>query len=77
MTVEIEVGGERATIKDYRWKCKDDLLRKLLQGMLDPGGPSPSQPHPDYEAAVEAVRALGGKVLTTEPEPGPADGVVY
>ena len=76
MTAMIEVGGVIATIENYHWRSVDEILARGLNLRLDPLGPSGSDPNPDYTAALAAVEALGGEVVSydkTEYE----EGVIY
>jgi hypothetical protein len=72
----IRTGRDRATIDGYEWASENLALQGLLNAMLDPIGPSGSDPNPDYHAALAAVEALGGEVISydkTEYE----EGVIY
>lgn len=63
MMVKVQVGGIIATIKNYKWTSDNKHLEGALNAMLDPYGPSGSDPYPDLTAATEAVERLGGKVM--------------
>lgn len=74
-TIRLEDGAE-ATINFYQWACEDVQLCDMLEFFLDPLGPSGSDPNSDYHAAVAAVEALGGEIVSydkTEYE----EGVIY
>lgn len=76
MTAKIRTIGTEATIDNYKWTSKDKALEGALNAMLSPYGPLGSDPNPDYTAAQEAVKALGGEVIEfTESEFDPE--VVY
>ena len=62
--VKVSVAGFPAQIDSYRWTSKDKALERLLNSMLPAGGPSGSDPNPDYTAALDAVARLGGEVLS-------------
>jgi len=63
MTAKIRTIGTEATIDNYKWTSKDKALEGALNAMLSPYGPLGSDPNPDYTAAQEAVKALGGEVI--------------
>ena len=67
MSVTIEALGIKAIINEYIWKSKDKRFEVMLNSMLDPGGPSGSDPDPDYTTALEAINRFGGKILAHEP----------
>lgn len=67
--VKIKIGDTEATIENYEWSCKDKLLRQVLNGMLDPLGPSGADPYPDLTAAREAVAKLGGEIVEYDEQP--------
>ena len=76
MSAIIRTGRDRATIDGYAWASENLALQGLLNAMLDPLGPAGSDPNPDYHAALAAVEALGGEVVSydkTEYE----EGVIY
>lgn len=60
--VTVDFVGTIATIDGLEWSCEDDSLRSLLNAMLDPLGPSGSDPDPDHTAAMDAAEKLGGKI---------------
>lgn len=73
MSATIKVKGITATITDGVWKCKDEILSGLLISFV-------TEQHPynnaDYESAQEAVKQLGGEIVSyTNPENDP--DVVY
>ena len=67
MAATIEARGMTATVDGYQWSSSDERFAELLQYMLDPLGPSGSDPNPDYHAALAAVEALGGEVVSYDP----------
>ena len=64
MAAVVEINGMRAKIDGYRWVSGDSQLLTVLPLLLDPLGPSGSDPNPDYHAALAAVEALGGEVVS-------------
>lgn len=76
MTATIKVGQSIARVESYQWASEDSRLLRFLNTLLDPLGPSGSDPNPDYHAALAAVEALGGEIISydkTEYE----EGVIY
>ena len=63
MMVKVEIAGNTATIKNYVWTSDNKHLKDALNAMLDPYGPSGSDPYPDLTAATEAMERLGGEVV--------------
>ena len=63
MTAKIRMGGTEATIDGYKWTSEDKALEGALNAMLEVSEVWGSDPNPDYTAAHEAVKALGGEVL--------------
>lgn len=64
--VTVNIGGDIATIDGYEWQSTNEALQDLLNGMLDPLGPSGADPNPDLTAAQAAIAALGGKVTQAD-----------
>lgn len=65
MTVRVRFeDGEEAEIDQYQWKTKRATFQKLLNSFLDPGGPSGSDPDPDYTAAQAMIKHFGGQVIS-------------
>ena len=60
-----------AVIDGYQWASKDKKLEEALNLMLDPDGPSGADPRPDWNAAKEAIKRLGGEIIKSEPRPYP------
>ena len=72
MSATIRIGIIEATIDGYQWTSKNKALKNMLNAMLDPDGPSGSDPNPDETAALEAAELIGGEVVradTAEYEP--------
>lgn len=63
MSATIQIADIKATINNYKWRCKNKHYERLLNSMLNDGGPSGSDPNPDYNAALLAVKMIGGKVI--------------
>jgi len=73
MSATIQIGLIEATVDGYRWECKEHWLKRVLNAMLDPHGPSGADPNPDLHAAREAVKVFGGQIVSydeTEYDPG-------
>jgi len=64
MSATIRIENVEATISEYVWSCEDATLKAVLNGLLDPLGPSGADPAPDLHAAQAAVEALGGEVVS-------------
>lgn len=79
MPFQIELGGIPATVKDREWTCADASTLKLLNTLIDPRGPSASDPNPDRTLAHLAVSRWGATLISQDkpdpstPEP---DGLV-
>lgn len=76
MTAIVEINGKRAVVKDYHWSSADEALATMLNALLNPNGPSGADPNPDGTAAEEAVKRLGGRIISVD-ETESEDGVVY
>ena len=63
MSATVRIGDATATITDWVWMASDSRLEGVLNGLLDPAGPSGSDPHPDLHAAQDAVEQIGGEVI--------------
>lgn len=74
--VKVEIAGITATIENYEWKSDNKSLEGALNSMLDPYGPSGSDPYPDLTAATEAMERLGGEVVEYD-EPKDEGDKVY
>jgi len=66
MSATIRIGNVEATIKEYVWSCEDAAVEAVLNGMLNPLGPSGADPAPDLHAAQVAVEVLGGEVVSSD-----------
>lgn len=76
MSATILMNGKVASIVDWRWESEDVALAKYLNSLLDPYGPSPSNPQPDINEAHRVVELFGGEVLKEVPSISEPD-VVY
>jgi len=65
MAAKVKVLPEEvvAECRGYHWTSTDKDIEGYLNSLLDPWGPSGSDPNPDYTAALQAVELLGGKVV--------------
>jgi hypothetical protein len=63
MAATVEIDGQKATIEEYEWSG-DEPLSTMLNLLLDPLGPSGSDPNSDYTAAKEMVDRFRGKLLS-------------
>jgi hypothetical protein len=77
MPATIQIGPFRATITDYRWSSDTPELLALLNVLLDPTGPSGSDPNPDLTAAQNAANLLGGQIVAAEALDPPVEGRIY
>jgi len=65
ITVEIE--GVEATLKNGEWKCKDKIMKELLDAFsYDDIGYSP---FPDLAVAERAVKDLKGRIIKITDRP--------
>ena len=64
--VKVNISGEIAEIKDYKWTGDNDALVGLLNAMLDFGGPAGDDPHPSLTAAQNAIARLGGEIVHSD-----------
>ena len=62
MSASVSIWEVKAKIDGYVWSSDDASFADLLNALLDPLGPSGSDPAPDYHAALAAVEMLGGEV---------------
>lgn len=76
MRATIQVEDDTATLENYIWTGDDALFVRMLNSMLDPLGPSGSDPAPNTHAAREIAERLGGEVLEFE-LPSYVPGRVY
>lgn len=74
--VKIDIAGNVATIKGYKWSGDNNVLVSLLNAMLDPAGPSGADPNPDLTAAQAAIDALGGEITRAD-ETEYVEGRIY
>lgn len=73
MSVNVDFGGGLgASIQDGVWTCQDPAWLETLNTFLPEGGPSGSDPDPDFTTANAVVRALGGRVFYSRDESQPA-----
>lgn len=49
--ITVNFGGATAQIEAYVWQSENKPLERLLNAMLPAGGPSGSDPAPDWNAA--------------------------
>ena len=75
--IRVDVLGVEAAIDGYKWTCKEPMLQNILNAMLDPFGPSGSDPNPDLNAARDSVSRLGGKIIDEGPKPSYSPDRVY
>jgi len=62
MRATIEIDGHQATIAGGQWSCADQAILAKLQALESPT-------HlPDAANAYAAVDALGGRIISAEPE---------
>lgn len=66
MSSTVKVREQTATIDGWEWSG-DPELAKLLNMMLDPNGPSGSDPDPDGNEAARVAKELGGEVVGRDP----------
>jgi hypothetical protein len=58
----IKIGDQTATISDFEWSG-DQSLVDTLNALLDPSEPNGSDPNPDWTAAQNAIKELGGRMI--------------
>jgi len=54
--VTIKIFGQQATIEGYRSASENKRIQEFLNIRMDPDGPSPSDPFPEYHAALDAIK---------------------
>lgn len=63
MRATIEVADARATLKGWNWTSRHEAWAAVLNSMLDPLGPSGSDPAPSLHEARRVVSIIGGAVV--------------
>ena len=63
MSATINTHLGQATCTNYHWEADNETLAKYLNVLLDPNGPSGSDPNPDLTAARVAVNEIGAKIV--------------
>lgn len=63
MAATVRIGGATATIDGYEWTTSNPTLKRMLDKLLDPNGPSGADPNPDHTAALAAIDKLGGTLV--------------
>jgi len=77
MAATVRIRGFVAKItNELIWECSDSVMRKLLNSMVDPDGPSGADPNPPLTVADQVIAVLGGKIVSFDEEPYDPD-VVY
>ena len=76
MKATIRVGDDVATLEDWEWTGEDIIFTQMLNSMLDPLGPSGSDPAPNTHEAERVAELLGGEVVGYE-IPVYASGRIY
>jgi len=64
MSATVKIGGILATITDYQWSSDNKQLQNLLNAALPETGPSGADPNPDHTAALNAIEAFGGEIVS-------------
>lgn len=65
--VEVEIGGEHATIASHEWVSGDELLLSILRQDLAIRDNGDYDPFPALTIATEAVNRYGGRIIRQEP----------
>ena len=76
MSATIKVGVFEATLDGWEWAEGDAWFVDRLNAMLDPEGPSGSDPAPDLHEAQRVAKELGGQVIRFD-KPEYVEGTVY
>lgn len=76
MRATIRIGDIEATLEEWQWTSGSDLWVEVLNGMLDPDGPSGSDPAPNFHEAQRVAGILGTDVTDYE-LPEYVEGRVY
>ena len=63
MSATIKVGAFEAILDGWEWTGDDAWFVDKLNSMLDPEGPSGSDPAPDLHEARRTAKELGGQVV--------------
>ena len=69
----------RVTISGWVVVCKDDAIRRKVEALKPPGGPSGADPNPDWTLAELCRLVLPARIVEKTPngtDQPPADGVV-
>ena len=69
----------RVTISGGVVVCKDDSVRRAVNALRDPRGPSGSDPEPDWTLARECVKWMPARIVKQTPQGNgkpPGNGVV-
>lgn len=74
--IKAVIQGIPVIINDHEWTSTDKDLERLLNSMIDPAGPSGADPYPDKTYAMEAIEALGGRIVEASPPDHPPPGVI-
>jgi hypothetical protein len=77
MHAVVELKGEVAYFVDYKWTASNKTLERQLNELLDPLGPSGSDPAPWITAAKQAVESLDVTVVELGPKPEYDSEVIY
>jgi hypothetical protein len=77
MAITIQLASRRARVQHRQWSGDADLV-ELLQGTLDPDGPTGSDPDPDRTAAELAAQKFGVVIIAADsPARAFDESVVY
>jgi hypothetical protein len=69
----------RVTIRGGVVVCKDDVVRRAVESLRPIGGPSGSDPEPDWTLARECVKWMPARIVKQTPQGNgkpPGHGVV-
>ena len=75
--VTLRLHNKQAIIQDWEIVCEDDILRRWLESLRDPLGPSGADPYPDLTLAQMAVDRIGGEIVQFDPPTPLREGVTY
>ena len=78
MPFRVQIGEDIATVEHFRWRSSNAALADALNATLPDGGPSGSDPAPDWNQARLVAEKTSGVILDPMPELEPLDpSVVY
>jgi len=75
--IKVDLGFTTASVNDGEWQHDDPAVVALLKAAMPPFGVAAWVPDRDYAMAEEAIKTLGGKIITPRPAPEFVQGQIY